>query len=95
MAVAQIQGPHQFGKHYPYFRFINALIIALFFIKKKVRQPALCGNRTSDLLANSTACKGQPSPALGRYGESVGAIGVIDRQEKLVVHAEVTDRYAN
>jgi hypothetical protein len=31
----------------------------------------------------------------GRYGESVGAIEVIDRQEKSVVHAEVTDRYAN
>jgi hypothetical protein len=31
----------------------------------------------------------------GRYGESVGAIEVIDRQEKSVVHVEVTGRYAN
>jgi hypothetical protein len=31
----------------------------------------------------------------GRYGESVGAIEVIGRQEMSVVHAEVTGRYAN
>jgi hypothetical protein len=31
----------------------------------------------------------------GRYGESVGAMEVIDRQEKSVVDTEVTGRYAN